>query len=70
MQKIEVCPSNKGYMHKPEFLRENETYRILWEFEIQKDHLILAKGPDSVIVYKKKREPAESRNLPPRWTTY
>ena len=23
------------YMHKPEFLPENETFKILWDFEIQ-----------------------------------
>ena len=29
-------------MHKPEFVLENKTRRILWDFEIQTDHLIPA----------------------------
>ena len=33
-------------------------YKILWDFEKQMDHLILARWSDQVIV-NKKREPAE-----------
>ena len=42
------------YMHKPESIRENETHKILWDLEIQTDHLIPARRPDLVIVNKKK----------------
>ena len=42
-------------MHNPESVLENEMHKILWDFEIQKDHLILARQPDLVIVHKKKR---------------
>ena len=45
-------------MHNPESDLENETYKILWDFEIQTDHLISARRPYQVIV-NKKREPAE-----------
>ena len=48
-------------MHKPESVMENEMHIILWYFEIQTDHLILARRPDPVIINKKKkkkREPA------------
>ncbi len=41
-------------MHKPEFVLESETDKILWDFEIQTDHLIPTKRPDLVII--KKRE--------------
>ena len=44
----------KWYMHKPESVLENEMHKILWDFEIQIDHLILARRPDLVIVKKKK----------------
>ena len=27
-------------MHNPEYVLENETHKILWDFEIQTDHLI------------------------------
>ena len=50
-------------MHNPESVLENETYKTIWDFEIQTDHLILARQPDPEIVNKKrkekKREPAE-----------
>ena len=41
---------NKWYRHNPEPLLENETHKIIWDFEIQVDHLISAKQPDLVIV--------------------
>ena len=40
-------------MHKPESVQENQTYKILWNFEIQTDHLIPARRQNLVIIYKK-----------------
>ena len=40
-------------MHKPESIMENETHKILWDFEIKTDHLILARRPDLLIISKK-----------------
>ena len=48
---------NKWYMHKPESVLENEMQKILWDFEIQTDHLNLARWPD--LVKKKKKVSAE-----------
>ena len=48
----------KRYMNNPESVLQNETHKILWEFETQTDHLISARRPDLVLV-NKKREPAE-----------
>ena len=42
-------------VHKRESVLKNETHKILWDFEIQTDHLISAKRPDLVIDNKKKR---------------
>ena len=39
-------------MHNPESVLENETHKILWDIEIQIDHLISARWP--VIVNKKR----------------
>ena len=39
-------------MHKPEPILENETYKVLWDFEIQTYHVISARQPDLVIVSK------------------
>ena len=42
-------------MHNQESVLENETHKLLWDFEIQTDHLISARRPDLVIINKKKR---------------
>ena len=50
-------------MHKPKPVLENETHKILWDFKIETDHLILARRPDLVIVKKKKkRKKKENRS--------
>ena len=43
-------------MHKPESVLENETHKILWDFEIKTDHLIPARRPDLVFINKKKKK--------------
>ena len=43
-------------MHKPESTLENETHKILWDFEIQIDYLVLARRPEIVIINKKKKK--------------
>ena len=43
-------------MHKPEYILGNEMPKLLWDFEIQTDHIISARPPDLVIVYKKKKK--------------
>ena len=42
-------------MHNPAAVLENDTYKLLWDFNIQTDHLIPAKRPDLVIINKKMR---------------
>ena len=34
------------YMHDPKTVMENETRKVLWDFEIQTDQLILARQAD------------------------
>ena len=43
-------------MHNPESILENETYKLLKDFEIQTDHLISARRTDLIKINKKKRE--------------
>ena len=43
-------------MHNPECILKNETRKILWDFDIQTDHLISTRQPDQVIVTKKKKK--------------
>ena len=51
-------------MHNTESVLENETHKILWNFEVQMDHLILARRADLVIVKKKKKKKKKRENLP------
>ena len=47
--------TSKWYMHNQESVLENNMHKILWDFEIQTDHLISVRRPDLVIVNKNKR---------------
>ena len=47
--------TNKWYMHNPVPVLENDSHKLLWEFNIQTDHLIPARRPDLIIIYKRKR---------------
>ena len=38
--KFKFDHTNKWYRHHPESVLENETHKILYDFEIQTDHLI------------------------------
>ena len=42
-------------MHNPESGLENETYKLLWEFEMQMDYQILARRPDDILINKRVR---------------
>ena len=53
-------------MHKPESVLNNETNKLLWDFEKQTDHLILARRPDLVIVNKKENLPNSGLCCPSR----
>ena len=46
---------NKCYMHNPESVMENEMHKLIWDFEIQTDHLISARQPDLERINQKKR---------------
>ena len=50
-------------MYKPEFVMENQTHKIHWDFEIQTYHLILARIPDLAII-KRTIVIQEKENLP------
>ena len=42
-------------MHQPELVPMSETHKILWDFEIQTDHLIPTRKPNLVIINKKQK---------------
>ena len=55
-KKLKFDHANKWYMHNLAPVLENATHKLLWDFNIQMDHLILARRPDLIIINKKKRE--------------
>ena len=42
-------------MHNPAPVLENNTHKLLSDFDVQTDHLISARRPDLIIINKKKR---------------
>ena len=49
-KKLKFDHTNKWYMHNPAPVLENDTHKLLWDFNIQTDHLIPAKRPDLIII--------------------
>ena len=41
-------------MHDPAAVLENDTHKILWDFEIQTEHLISTRRPDLLKINEKK----------------
>ena len=56
-------------MHNPAPVIENDTHKLLWDFNIQMDHLILARGPDLVVVNKEEENLQNGWLCCPRLTT-
>ena len=54
-KKFKFDHTNKSYMNNPAPVLENATHKLLWDFNIQTDHLIPARRPDLIIINKKKR---------------
>ena len=40
-------------MYNPASVLENDTHKLLWDFDIQTDHLISVKSPKLIIIKKK-----------------
>ena len=43
-------------MHNPASVRENDTHKLLWDFDIKTDHLISARRPGFIVINKKKKK--------------
>ena len=55
-KKFKFVHANKWYMHNPAPVLENDTHKLLRDFNIQTDHLISARRPDLIIINKKKKK--------------
>ena len=55
-RRFKVDHMNKGYMHNKESVQENETHKLLWDFEIKTDPQIFARRRDLIIINNKKEK--------------
>ena len=55
-KKFKFDHTNKWYMHNPVTVLENATHKLLWDFNIQTDHLIPARRPNLINKKKKKKK--------------
>ena len=67
-RKFQFDHTNKWYIHNPAPVLVNESHKLLWDFNIQTDHLIPARRPD-LIKSTKERESAKLLTLLSRRTT-
>ena len=54
-QKCGLVGEVKWYNHKPASVVENERIKIMWDFNIQTDHVIQYRRPGIVVLYKNER---------------
>ena len=54
-RKFQYDHTNKWYMHNPAPAPENDSHKLLWDFNIQTERLIPARRPDLIIINKRKR---------------
>ena len=54
-KKFKFDHTNKCYTHNPAPVLENNTHKLLWDFDIHTDHLISARRSDLIIINKQKR---------------
>ena len=62
-KKLKFYHTTKWYTHKPEYVLENETHKILRDFAIQTDHLFLSRKPNLDIIktqIKRKKKEKET----------
>ena len=50
-------------MHSPAPVLEDETHKLLWDFDIHTDHLISARRPDLIIINKKKKKKKKKERI-------
>ena len=66
-KKFKFDHTNKWYMHNPAPVLENNTHKLLWDFNIHTDHQISAIKPDLIIIHTKKENWQNCRLCCPGW---
>ena len=54
-KKFKFDDTNKWYMHNPAPVLENSTHKLLWGFDIHRNHIISARRPGLIIINKKNK---------------
>ena len=49
-KKFKFDHTNKWYMHNPASVHESDSLHLLWDFDIQTDHIISTRRPDLIII--------------------
>ena len=62
-KKLKSDQTNEWYMYNPASVLENDILKLLWDFDIQTDHLISARRPDLIIINNKKKKKKKKKNL-------
>ena len=60
-KKLKFDHTNKCYMHNPAAVIENDSHKLLWDFDIHQDHLISARRPNLIIINNKKKKKKKKR---------
>ena len=55
-KKFKFDHTKKWYMHNAASVIENDTHKLLWDFDIHADHLISARKPDLIIINNNKKK--------------
>ena len=55
-KKFKFDHADKWCMHNPAPFLENDIHKLIWDFDIQTDHLISARRPDIIRINKKKKK--------------
>ena len=62
-KKFKFDHANKWYMHNPAPVLENDMHKLLWDFDIQTDPLVSARGPDLIIINNNKKKNQQNCRL-------
>ena len=60
-KKFKFDQTNKWHIHNSAPVLENNTHKLLWDFDIHTDHLISTRRPDIIIINKKKKKKEEKK---------
>ena len=62
-KKFKFDHTNKWYRHNPAPVLENDTHKLLWDFDIHIDHLFSTRRSDLIIINNKKKRLLQNCNL-------